>query len=84
VGSNPLSSVSRTVTNPWQIEMSFLVLTGASGPTASIPVALFLKNEKGEEFVARYVLVNGPNYGPFTLHAQAISVARVPWSKSAR
>lgn len=50
--------------------------------SASIPLTLFLKNEKGEEFLARYALVNGPNLGPFTLHAQAISVTRVAWNKT--
>jgi len=48
---------------------------------ALIPLMLFLKNEKGEEFVARYRLVNRPTYGPFAMYAELVSVARTTWSK---
>ena len=52
-------------------------------PSASIPVALFLKNEKAEEFVARYLLVSGSSFGPFTMYTQVVSITATKWSKKA-
>ncbi len=51
---------------------------------AAVPVTLFLKNEKGEEFVARYVMGGGPLYAVFSLHTEVISVVPLMWSKKAR
>jgi hypothetical protein len=48
---------------------------------ALIPLTLFLKNEKGDEFVARYRLMNRPTYGPFVMYAKLVSVTRTTWSK---
>lgn len=50
-------------------------------PAVSIPLLLFLRNEKGEEFVGHYLIVNGFSYGPFRPHIQVISVKRASWSK---
>jgi hypothetical protein len=51
---------------------------------ASIPVVLYLKNEKSEEFLARYVLFSPTSYGPFRLDTQIVSVTRATWSKRSR
>jgi hypothetical protein len=50
---------------------------------ASIPLVLFLRNEKSEEFVARYIFVNRTGYGPFSLQTHALSVTRATWSRKA-
>jgi len=51
---------------------------------AAVPVTLFLKNEKGEEFVGRYVMGGGPLYSVFSLHTEVISVAPLTWSRKTR
>jgi hypothetical protein len=51
---------------------------------AAIPVTLFLKNEKGEEFVGRYVMGGGSLYAVFSLHTEIISVVPMMWSKKVR
>jgi hypothetical protein len=48
---------------------------------AAVPVTLFLKNEKGVEFVARYVMGGAPLNAVFSLHTEVISVAPLTWSK---
>jgi hypothetical protein len=51
---------------------------------AAVPVTLFLKNEKDQEFVARYVLRGDQLYRAFSLHTEVVSVAPMMWSKKAR
>jgi hypothetical protein len=51
---------------------------------AAVPVTLFLKNEKEQEFVARYVLRGGPLYRAFSLHTEVISVTPLTWSKKTK
>ena len=51
---------------------------------AAVPVTLFLKNEKDQEFVARYVLRGDQLYRAFNLHTEVISVAPLTWSKKTR
>lgn len=48
---------------------------------ALIPLTLFLKNEKGDEFVARYRLVNRQSYGPFGMYAELVSLTMTTWSR---
>jgi hypothetical protein len=48
---------------------------------ASIPLTLFLKNERTEDFLARYVLVSPSSPRPFRLDTQTVSVSRAAWSK---
>jgi len=51
---------------------------------AAVPVILFLKNEKGEQFVARYVLGGGSLNTIFSIHTQVISVTPSVWSKKSK
>lgn len=48
---------------------------------ASISLILFLKNERSEDYLARYDLVSGSPFQPFAMHAQFTSLSRVPWSQ---
>lgn len=51
---------------------------------ASLPLTLFLKNEKSQEFIARYVFVNAPLNRPFSMWTQTISVTPATWSRNSR
>jgi hypothetical protein len=63
------------------------VYAGFAGPTPvgvvkpPVPFVMFLKNERGEEFVARYQFVGLTAQGPLQIQPEMLSITPMVWSQ---
>ncbi len=48
-----------------------------------VPFVMFLKNERGEEFIARYYFWGITENGPLQIHTLMLSMSATTWGKKA-